>query len=172
MILSISVSERKIYVVVVGVGMLLGPRVLKFLNSIEKIQPRLMVTTFNGNSSTTIVCYSASDERDLDTFYKEVSSLFRSFPIHNVLIIVGDINAQIGKNENNKFSLHNSSNRNDKYLTDFSLENEQICLNTKFQKRKGKLWTHTHTQIILDVDPIWDREKQLGTRYEFKDILK
>ena len=30
------------------------------------------------------------------------------------------------------------------YLTDFSLENGLICLNTKFQKRKGKLWTYTY----------------------------
>ena len=33
----------------IGVGMLIGPWVLKSLNSIEKIQPRMMVATFNGN---------------------------------------------------------------------------------------------------------------------------
>ena len=27
-------------------------------------------------------------------------------------------------------------------LTDFTLENSVTCLNTKFQKRKGKLWTY------------------------------
>ena len=36
------------------------------------------------------------------------------------------MNAQIGKNENNEFSLHNSSNRNWEFLTDFSLENGLI----------------------------------------------
>ena len=42
-----------------GVGMLIGPRALKSLNSIEKIQPRMMVATFNGNpvpqSSATVL---------------------------------------------------------------------------------------------------------------------
>ena len=54
------------------------------------------------------------------------------------------MNAQIGKNVNHKFSLHNSSNRNEEHLTDFLLENRLTCLNTKFQKRKGKLWTYTY----------------------------
>ena len=50
--------------------------------------------------------------------------------------IGGDMNAQIGKNENNKLSLHNMSNRNGEFLYDFSLENR---FNTTFQKKKVKL---------------------------------
>ena len=55
-----------------------------------------------------------------------------------ILVIGGDMNAQIGKNVDHKFSLH-PSNRNGEHLTDFVLENRFTCLNTKFQKRKGKL---------------------------------
>ena len=51
------------------------------------------------------------------------------------------------KTSNNKFYLHNLSNRNGEHLTDFSLENGLTCLNTKFQKKKGKLWTYTYTKI-------------------------
>ena len=97
-----------------------------------------MEATFNGNPCTTIICYSptnASDETNLAAFYNELSSLVRSIPKHNVLIIGGDMNAQIGKNINNKFSLHNLSSRNGERLT----ENGFTYLNTKFQKRKGKL---------------------------------
>ena len=127
--------------------MLIGPWALKSLNSIDKIQPRMMVATFNGNPSATIICYSPTDvseETDLIAFYKELSSLVHSIPKHNVLIIGADMNAQIGKNVSHKFSLHNSSIRNWEHLIDFTLENRLICLITKFQKRKGKLWTDTH----------------------------
>ena len=48
------------------------------------------------------------------------------------------------KNVNNKFSLYNPSNGNGKHQTDFTLENRLTCLYTKFQKRKGKLWTYTY----------------------------
>ena len=126
-----------------GVGMLIGPQALKSLNSIDKIPPRMMVATFNGNSNATIfACYSptnVSEETDLIAFYNELSSLARSFPKHNILVIGGDINAQIDKNVNHKFSLNIVSNRNGEQLTDFTLENRLTSLNAKFQKRQGKL---------------------------------
>ena len=107
-----------------------------------------MVATFNGNPNTMIIsCYShtsARDVTDLDTFYNELSFLIRSIPKHSVLIIGGDMKAQIGKNVNNKFRLHNSSNKNGEHITDFILENGLTCLNTKFQQRKGKLWLYTN----------------------------
>ena len=52
-----------------GVGMLVGPRALKTLNSIERIQPRMMAAKFNGNRKATIIsCYSptnVSEETEL-----------------------------------------------------------------------------------------------------------
>ena len=107
-----------------------------------------MVATFNGNLGTTITSWysptNARDETDLNAFYNELSSFVRGISKHNVQIIGGDMNAQIGKNVNNKFILRGSTNRNGEHLTDFTLENGLTCLNTKFQKRKGKLWTYTY----------------------------
>ena len=89
-----------------------------------------MVATFDGNPSATIISScsptNVSEETDLIAFYDG-----------------GDMNAQIGKNINHKFSLHNSSNRNGQHLKDSTLENRLISLNTNFQKREGKLWTYT-----------------------------
>ena len=133
--------------------MFIGPRALKSLNSIEKIQPSMMVATFNGTPCTIISRYSptnVSEETDLIAFYNELSSFVRSILKHNVLVIGGDMNARIGKNVNHKFSLHNSSNRNGEYLTDFTLENRLTCLNTKFQKREGKLWTYMYSNNTKD----------------------
>ena len=97
--------------------------------------------------ATIISCYSptnVSEENEIVTFYEELSSLVRSIPKHNLLVIGGDMNAQIGKNRNNKYSLHNTSNRNWQHLIDFMIENRLICLNTNFQKREGKLCTYTY----------------------------
>ena len=128
--------------------MLIGPRVLKTLNSIERIQPRMMAATFNSNPRATIIsCYSptnVSEETELVAFYDELSSLVRSIPKHNVLVIGRDMNAQIKKNGNNKYSLHRTSNRNGQHQTDFMIENRLTCLNTNYQKWKGKLWTYTY----------------------------
>ena len=48
-----------------------------------------------------ISCYSptnVSEEMNFIAFYNELSSLVRSILKHNVLIIGGDMNAQISKN--------------------------------------------------------------------------
>ena len=145
-----TVSAWKISVntMVGGVGMLIGPRALKTLNSIERIQPRMMAATLNGNPRATIIsCYSptnVSEATELVAFYDELSSLVRSIPKHNVLFIGRDMNAQIGKNSNNIYSLHNTSNRNGQHLTEFMMENRLTCLNTNYQKRERKLWTYTY----------------------------
>ena len=100
MFVSASAWKNSVNSVIGGVGMLIGPRALKSFNDIEKIQPRMMVATFNGNPSTTIFsCYSptnATDETHNDTFYNELSLLVRSIPNYNILIIGGDVNARIG----------------------------------------------------------------------------
>ena len=70
-----------------GGGMLIGPRAIKTLNSIERIQPRTMTATFNGNPRATIISCNIptniSEETKLATFYDELSSLVRRIPKHN-----------------------------------------------------------------------------------------
>ena len=129
-----------------GVGLLISPFAMKSLNSIENILPRMMIATFNGNPVTTVIsCYSptnVSDEEQVLTFYEQLSGLVRDIPKHNVLIIGGDFNAQIGNlNPINKTNYHDVTNRNGNLLQEFAVENELYIANINFQKRKGKLWT-------------------------------
>ena len=137
-----STGKNSVKTTIGGVGMLIGPQAPKSLNSIERIQPRVIVATFNGNPSATIInCYShtnVSEESELITYYDELSSLVRIIPKYNVLVIGGDMNVQNRKNGNHKFSQHNSSNRNGQYLRGFTIENRLTCLNTNFQKVREK----------------------------------
>ena len=76
----------------------------------------MLAATFNGNPRATIIsCYSptnVSEETRLVAFYDELSLLVPSILKRNLLFIGGDMNAQIGKNGNNKYSPQNTSNRN------------------------------------------------------------
>jgi exonuclease III len=130
-----------------GVGMLLSPRAYKALNKVESITPRIMVATFNGNPEATIIsCYSPTnvhDESEVEKFYHELSSVTREVPKHNVLLLGGDYNAQLGQSEDHKHAYHLLTNRNGIMLNNFLKENKLSCLNTSFQKRPGQLWTYT-----------------------------
>ena len=50
MLATASAWKNSVNATIGGVGMLIGPQALKSLNSIEKIQPRMMEATFNGNN--------------------------------------------------------------------------------------------------------------------------
>ena len=121
--------------------MLLSLHALKSLNSIEKTQSRIMSVTFNSNPSTTITSsYSptnSSDELDITIFYNELSSFVQHISKHNVLIIRGDMNAQIGKDEN-KFCLHNLPKRNGGISCRLFTQEQSFMPKHKFKKRGGK----------------------------------
>ena len=93
---TVSAWRNSVNATVGGVGILIGLRALKSLNSIERIQTRMMVATFNGNLIATIIsCYSptnVSEETELVAFYDELSSLVHNIP-KLVLLIGGDMNA-------------------------------------------------------------------------------
>ena len=59
----------------------------------------MMAAMFNGNPRATIIFFysptNVSEETELVAFYDEQSSLVRSIPKHNMLVICGDKNAQI-----------------------------------------------------------------------------
>ena len=126
--------------------MLLSPRVLSSLNSVEKISPRIIIAIFIGNPHTSVIsCYSptnVSEEQDVIVFDDKLSSLVRSIPKHNVQIIGGDFNAQLGQSHYYKHTFHKETNRNGIRLQQFLIENHLYCLKTQFQRRKGDLWTH------------------------------
>ena len=84
MLATVSAWKNSVNATVGGVGIFIDPRALKSLNSIERIQPRMMVVTFNGNLRATIIsCYSpinVSEETELIAFCDELSSL-----VHRIL---------------------------------------------------------------------------------------
>ena len=170
--------KNSVNAVIDGVSMFIGQRALKSLNSSERIQLKTMVATFNVNPSiTTISCYSLTNDSEETDLSPSITSYPPCITKHNVLIISGVMNAQIGKNINHKFSLHNSSNRNGEHLTDFMLENKLRCLNTKFQKRKGKLWIYSHannTKTVIDyilINKKWNNSALNCEVYSsFKDV--
>ena len=72
----------------------------------------MIVAVFHSNPRATILsCYSptnVSEKTELIAIYHELSSLVRSIPKQNMLVIGGNMNAQIGKTEtiNTTYTTH------------------------------------------------------------------
>ncbi|RXN37861.1 LINE-1 retrotransposable element ORF2 [Labeo rohita] len=113
-----------------GVGILMNSRLSKSLISTEKISERIMVAHFAGNPVTTlIIAYAPTEDKsdsEKDKFYEDLQKCTKDIPIHNVLIILGDFNARIGKDNHlsnpktiGPHVFHEESNENGKRLVDF-----------------------------------------------------
>ena len=105
-----------------GVEILLSLCALKSLNSIERIQLRMICATFNGNPCTTVIsCYTStngSNEVYINTFNHMLSSLVWHIPKDNILIMEGEMNRQ-------------THETNGEYLAEYSLLNRFAYPNMK-----------------------------------------
>ena len=109
---------------------------------------RILISTFQGNPSTTIIVINSptnsSEDEVIDTFYEELRGAIESIPQHIVLVIIGNFNARIGK-EDDTFTYHRYTNRNGSLLLDIVNEKQLVVnkkMNTTFQKKMNKLWTY------------------------------
>ena len=114
----------------------------------EPINTRIIVATSTGDPKTTmVVCYSptnVSEETQVREFYTELQDTIKKLPKHNVIIIAGDLNTQVGMQDTKGSSFHGNTNRNGQILLDLMQECNLVSISTKFVKRKGKLWMFTY----------------------------
>ena len=127
-----------------GVGLLLSNKAKRALRSIESISERILLAEFESNPVTTvIVAYSpinTSAVEKAESFYDTLKSVIRDVPAHNFLVVLGDFNARLGR-DNVPYSFHENTNRNGGFLAELLIENELLASNTQFKKRPGKMWT-------------------------------
>ena len=124
-----------------GVGIVINSKLIPLLDTVKKMDERIVVATFKGNPKTTfIACYSPHNglPDDIVTdFYSKLSSVVEDVPLHSMLFIGGDMNAQIDRG----FSFHTASNRNGLLLLDFIEQHNLVIGNISFQKSLNKVWT-------------------------------
>ncbi|XP_029654701.1 craniofacial development protein 2-like, partial [Octopus sinensis] len=139
-----SASKNTVNSTVGGIGFLLSSKASDTLLSIESISPRIMVLEIDGNPKTTLVCvyspHNSSVADEIENFYTTLRSTIEQVPLHNFLVIAGDLNARLGPDET-KFTFNSKTNRNGEMLKDFLEEFNLYTSNNSFMKPKGRLWT-------------------------------
>ena len=136
-----------------GVGILLNPHAKLALENIETISKRTMIATFNGNPKYTVIStYSPTNvtsEGTIQEYYSELTTLIHQVPKHNVLLLCGDMNAQVGPISGNHYHHHHhhhhhhhqTKNRKGELLCELQHSTNLIYLCTKFQNKPSKKWT-------------------------------
>ena len=150
-----------------GVGFLISPRALKSVQSITCYNKRIIQISLHGNPVTTILCcyspHNVYPEEVVTEFYQDLTTIINGIPAHNLLIIGGDFNAQLGPSDA-LFTLAKETNRNGKHMKDFMEQHNLVATNTRFQNRKGRLWTHRRPNgTCIQLDYILVRKKWVNS---------
>ena len=108
-----------------GVSILLNTKAKGALSSITSYSDRILITNFCGNLATAIIVTycptNTVDGKMTEAHYECLRRAIESIPAHNVLLVIGDFNARLGK-EDAKFTFHEETHRNGKYLADLITE--------------------------------------------------
>ena len=109
------------------------------ITEIKSISPRILSVTFNGNHKNTIfITYSpteAADEETVKEFQSKLSISVNRLLQHNMVIIAGDLNANLDlRNDEDKcWYFHTRTNSKGSFENWYEINKPMI------QKRKGKL---------------------------------
>ena len=105
---------------------------------------RIIVAHFNGNgfpALSIIVHYSPVEGNpDAEAHYENLLGAIQEIPKHNVMLVIGDCNAHLGRNLA-RYTYHESTNKNGELVSDMVNEAGLVITNTMFRKKPGKLWT-------------------------------
>lgn len=87
-----------------------------------------------------------SEETTKDDFYGKLDSVFNGVPKNDIKIVLGDMNAQIGKEEVyhptiGNYSLHEVTNDNGQRFIDFAMSNELVVSSTCFMAKRIHKYT-------------------------------
>ena len=101
--------------------------------------------------------HSGNEDDEKDAFYEQLDQTYNSCPKHDVKIVIGDLNAQVGQEEEfrpviGKFSAHECTNENGLRLIGFATSKNMVVRSTCFQHKLRDKFTwrspqRTETQI-------------------------
>ena len=149
-----------------GVGFLLSPSAYKNLCSINSISDRILQLKLGNNSDLKSCVYcvysptSCSKSCDIKLFYTELKTSVDTIPPAHMLIVMGDLNAQLLPNSLTPHSSNTKENRNTSYLNEFMDSCSLKAANTLFTKSTNNLNTfYGPNQRTVTLDYILVRSK-------------
>ena len=100
-----------------GVGFMLSNKIESALADVEPVNERILCAHFNGNPAVTVIVhYSPIEGSDMaEEHYSNLANTINSMPKHNIVLVMGDFNAHIGK-EDAQYTYHEHTNNNGKLL--------------------------------------------------------
>ncbi|KAK2723888.1 hypothetical protein QYM36_002297 [Artemia franciscana] len=167
-----------------GVGLLMSPLAQKAMTNWNPVNEHIMTARFVSNHTkmTIIACYAPTneaDEEEKDALYKMLHSVTKDVPRHDVLCVVGDLNAKVGADRQycpEVLGPHGMGeiNENGTQLIDYALSNGLIIGGSMFDHKTihKYTWAKLETRALKAKRPGFSDERYNETDYYFENAEK
>jgi len=109
------------------------------------------------------------DEEEKEKFYEDLQKIHNKIPKHDIVIIMGDLNAKIGKEKlyqqvAGKYTLHESTNGNGEWACEYAIANNMKIVSTCYQCKRIHIgtWTSPDGNTVNQIDHVMVDEKGKG----------
>ena len=133
-----------------GVGFMIDKTTSKSVLGYNPVSERIITLRLKGHpmNITFIQVYAPTldaSDKEIEEFYEAIQGVFDSVPKRDIIILLGDWNAKIGKSSVKTanigtFGLGERNERGDR-LEEFCITNDLVVGNTLFQHHPRRLWT-------------------------------
>ncbi|KAK2712354.1 hypothetical protein QYM36_011144 [Artemia franciscana] len=137
-----------------GVGLMMSPAAYRTMLKWTPINERILFARFATTHTklSVIVCYAPTNEADdyvKDSFYETLQAVTKDIPKHDVLCVVGDLNAKVGADGLGLGQI----NENGALLVDFALSNDLVVVIATSERRRNGI-ENNKREITLDYQQI------------------
>jgi len=142
-----------------GCGFIVGPKLKSQVIDFKPINDRLCTIRLKARffNISLICCHAPTEDKDdlvKEEFYDMLEKAYDNCPGHDVKMVVGDFNAQIGKEDifggtTGKFTIHQTTNENGHKLIQFAALKNLTVESTKFKHLNIHLgtWMHPNPEL-------------------------
>ena len=132
-----------------GVGVMLSGKLSKSLVDYYAVSERVILVRLKGKPFDICIIQlyaptSEYEEEQVEEFYRDVMKAKEQCKLHDITLIMGDLNAKLGSERVEDvvghFGLGNRKERGDS-LVELCVENEQVVMNTFFRQPPRRTWT-------------------------------
>ena len=149
-----------------GVALIVSKDKMNTLLEWEPVSDRILRARFNSKfcKLTIIQCYAPTNDTEddhKDDWYEQLQATISKVPLHDMVVVMGDLNAKVGADNKNKERAMGSHgcgvlNNNGERLVEFCLNNNLVIGGTIFpHKQNHKLtWVSPDKRTVNQIDHI------------------
>jgi hypothetical protein len=147
-----------------GTGFLVNYRWTKRVIDFIPVSGRICVLRVRGKFFNTSIInvhapHNGRPDKEKDDFYSLLEKTYLERPKHDIRIVIGDLNAQIGREEVyrptiGRFSLHPDTNENGLRLINFSAAHKMVISSTCFRRKNihKVTWVSPDSTVKTQID--------------------